>query len=164
MFGLFKKTEFQEEKTNELVAVNDLKQYVVDAYEKEKTLSSSIEQMKNEIKELKDKLKEAAIEKVVLDQKNDEVNRLESRVSQRERKIGLLEDSIDSLKNDLNTYRIKYRDTEKTIEDLKIQNKQETSNQVMIGRDKLKSNLMQQVEEHKGNLSKKIVLDLISNG
>ncbi|MBE9387852.1 hypothetical protein [Vagococcus salmoninarum] len=164
MFNLFKRAVPEENKNTELIEVSDLKQYVVKAYENEKLNAASAEKDKIRIKELDAKLKAADIEKIVLNEKESEVSRLERGVQTLELRLESLRKEKDENLSQLNSYKIKYRDTEQTIEEIKMQNKKEVLEAVMINNDKLKSRLMQQVESHKGNLSKKIVLDLISNG
>lgn len=173
MFGLFKKEVVKQEENTELISVSNLKQHVVDAYEKEKFQRSKIEQLTNEVDELSTELKKAEIEKVVLSEKERELKRLKQDYLSLESNLKTAREDRDEVRSQLNSYRIEYRDMEKEIERInkghedEIRDLKEAQrNQLVICKDKerlkQKGNLIKIVEEHKGNLSKQMMLDYLN--
>lgn len=151
MFNIFKK-KYEEEKheLSEQIPVSNLESYVVQGYENEKRMKSEIERLKGKIEQYeKDKVEHSAL-KVVLQNKEREIDNL---IAENKR-IERLEEQLNESRKRFNNLKIR----EQSL--LDERDKLEDAMREAITAD-VKNTVLAKINEHKGNLSKAIVTEIV---
>ncbi|MEB6088048.1 MULTISPECIES: hypothetical protein [Enterococcus] len=159
MFGLIKKKK--EYDLADQIPVDNLKKYVVQGYEKEKSLELQIEKKDSEIEKLQNDLQQFEALKVVLENKEKTIADLNGRLYS----IDHYKSRIEDLESKNNTLKIEKKQLADEVNELKRQEKQITekisdkvSKEISAA---IKLNLKKKVLGIKGNLSKGQVINLI---
>lgn len=152
MFNLFKpkKKEEPQHQLSEQIPVSNLEAYVVQGYENEKRLKSEIADLKNEIESFKKKEKEHDALKVVLRNKEREISGL----LVENKRIERLEERLSESEKRFNSSKIR----EQSLLDERGRLEKEMRGVVTA---EVKGRISYKVSNHKGNLSKAAVLEMI---
>lgn len=151
MFNLFKpKQKEKQHQLSEQIPVSNLEAYVVQGYETEKRLKSEIADLKKEIESFKENEKKHDALKIVLQKKEREIS-------------GLLVENkrIEHLEGRLS-------ESEKRFNNLKIREQSLLDERATLEKQmrgvvtaEVKGSIANKVSNHKGNLSKAAVLEMI---
>lgn len=156
IFGFLKNDKLEVATQDEHISVSNLKDYVVQGYEKEKQLNAQLLMQAKTIDELYEKLAEKDSLLVILEKKESDISSLELKNSKLEHR--LLE--IDKLTDENNTLAIKLKTARDLIDKQESNSRQAT--QVVLG--KYTTDLIEQLtvsfKYHKGNLSKAIAIEV----
>lgn len=159
MFGLTKKKK--EYDLADQIPVDNLKKYVVQGYEKEKSLELLIEQKDSEIEKLQNDLQQFEALKVVLENKEKTIADLNGRLDS----IDRYKSRVEDLESKNNTLRIEKKQLADEVYELKRQEKkiaERVSDKVSKETSAaIKLNLKKKILGIKGNLSKGQVINLI---
>nr|DAI95452.1 MAG TPA: DNA-binding regulatory protein [Caudoviricetes sp.] len=159
MFGLIKKKK--EYDLADQIPVDNLKKYVVQGYEKEKTLELQIEQKDSEIEKLQNDQQQFEALKVVLENKEKTVADLNGKLSS----IDRYKSRVEDLESKNNTLMIEKKQLADEVYELKRQEKkiaERVSDKVSKETTAaIKLNLKKKILGIKGNLSKGQVVNLI---
>lgn len=146
-----KESSLQSKKSEEIVvSVPDIKEYLVKEYERVNQLllnNEVLERRLEEARELETKYNAAL---VTLDEYSKRVDAAEQRI-ERQRELTEFERKRARAANDeLNSYKIKLNDAALTKEEIKAE---------II--DQTKAGIISQIKDTKGNLSKKMICDIV---
>lgn len=133
-----------------IVAVPDIKQYLVDEYERNNALqliNEGLQQKLEETKELKMKY-DASL--VTLSAYKKRIELLEGKIASEKQKTETANRNTASVTDELNSYKIQLHNAALTKEEIAEEVEEET-----------KQKIIARVNNHKGNLSKKIVISII---
>lgn len=132
------------------VTVPDIKQYLVDEYERSRALQLTNEGLEQQLEEAKAiQLKyDAAL--VTLDEYSRRIKSSESSVTREKEKTAKMQRDLDKMRDNVNSYKIQLSRAAITKEEMKEEIIEE-----------FKFELLEKINNHKGNLSKKIVCELI---
>lgn len=159
MFGLIKKKK--EYDLADQIPVDNLKKYVVQGYEKEKSLELQIEKKDSEIEKLQNDLQQFDALKVVLENKEKTIADLNGRLDS----IDRYKSRVEDLESKNNTLRIEKKQLAYEVYELKRQEKkiaERVSDKVSKETSAaIKLNLKKKILGIKGNLSKGQVVNLI---
>ena len=159
MFGLIKKKK--EYDLADQIPIDNLKKYVVQGYEKEKSLELQIEQKDSEIEKLQNDLQQFEALKVVLENKEKTIADLNGRLDS----IDRYKSRVEDLESKNNTLRIEKKQLADEVYELKRQEKkiaERVSDKVSKETTAaIKLNLKKKILGIKGNLSKGQVINLI---
>lgn len=150
MFNLFKKQPEPETQLTDHVPVDNLKAYVVREYEKGKQLTAELDKKNQTIEELKSRLKDFDAMEVILSEKQEEIRKLEFE----NQKIEQLKTKIDERNRKIDDYAIKVTELKKSRESYGRDLIQKT-------RSEVKHSIINQLEQHKGNLSKAKAIEIV---
>ena len=133
-----------------IVSVPDIKAYLVAEFERNNNLQLFIDGMKQKIEEAEEvKLKyDASL--VTLDAYKRRVDSLESRLASEQRVTANARQDTANAVDELNSYKIKLNNAALTKEEIADEVAEET-----------KQKIIAKINNHKGNLSKKIVIEII---
>ena len=133
------------------VAVPDIKQYLVNEYKRVEELKAKLEEYELKLEEATElKFKhDAAL--VTLDEYSKRLKQADENIDKEKEKVESARNEIAKAKDELNTYKIMLHDAALTKEAIKDE---------IIA--EFKSDLVEKINEIKGNLSKKCVLDIIN--
>lgn len=133
-----------------IVSVPDIKAYLIAEFERNNNLQLSVDGMKQKIEEAEEiKLKyEASL--VTLDVYKRRVDSLESRLASEQRATANARQDTANAVDELNSYKIKLNNAALTKEEIADEVAEET-----------KQKIIAKINNHKGNLSKKIVIEII---
>ena len=133
-----------------IVSVPDIKAYLVAEFERNNNLQLVVDGMKQKIEEAEEiKLKyEASL--VTLDAYKRRVDSLESRLASEQRTTANARQDTANAVDELNSYKIKLNNAALTKEEIADEIAEET-----------KQKIIAKINNHKGNLSKKIVIEII---
>lgn len=133
-----------------IVSVPDIKAYLIAEFERNNNLQLSVDGMKQKIEEAEEiKLKyEASL--VTLDAYKRRVDSLESRLASEQRATANARQDTANAVDELNSYKIKLNNAALTKEEIADEVAEET-----------KQKIIAKINNHKGNLSKKIVIEII---
>lgn len=132
------------------VAVPDIKQYLVNEYERVEGLKAKLEEYEQKLEEA-EKLKfkyDATL--VTLDEYSKRLKQADDNIEKEKQKVANARNETAKAKDELNTLKIKMHDVALTKEAMK--------DEIV---DEFKVELKEKVSNHKGNLSKKYVFWLI---
>lgn len=135
------------------IAVPDIKQYLVDEYERTRVLQLTNESLEQQLEEAKAiKLKyDAAL--VTLDEYSRRIKSSEFSITREKEKNANMQQELSKMRDELNSYKIQMTRAAITKEDMR--------DEIV---EAYKQELIDKINKHKGNLSKKIVCDLIADG
>lgn len=156
MKGLFKKQEptavTVQDKKQELatVEVRDIKQYLVDEYERSQKLFNEVEYLKSELERAREVKMKYDATLVTLDEYSKRLENQERRLKSKEYKIEDLQRQLDEARDELNTCKIQLSRAAITREEIKEEIVADTKDQII-----------QSIQEHKGNLSKLLAVEII---
>lgn len=151
MFNLFKKKQPElETQLTDHVPVDNLKAYVVRGYETEKRLTAELDMKNQTIEELKSRLEDFDAMEVILSEKQEEIRKLEFE----NQKIDQLKTKIDERNRKIDDYAIKVTELKKSRESYGRDLIQKT-------RSEVKQSIINRIEQHKGNLSKAKVIEIV---
>lgn len=157
MLSLFKKpivkeVEEVDEKRQELatVEVRDIKQYLMDEYERSQKLLDQNEYLKRELERAEEiKIKYDAT-LVTLDAYQQRLEKQERILTEKDRKIENLQRQLGDIRDELNTHKIQLTRVALTKEEIKEEVAEE-----------IKGQIIQDIQEQKGSLSKMRVVGVI---
>lgn len=149
MFSLFKPKE-KEVSLTDNIPVDNLKNYVVQGYEKEKELMNQLEQKERYIKKLRQQTEEFDALKVVLAKKETDIDQLERKL----KAVDELQNKNAVLQSTANTLRIRYEEAFEESVRAKDNIDSAISKGVNEFSDMIYNEFSQLVDAHKGNLSK----------
>lgn len=133
------------------VAVPDIKQYLVNEYERVEGLKAKLEEYEQKLEDAEElKLKYDAT-LVTLDEYSKRLKQADENIEKEKQKVVNARNETAKAKDELNTIKIKLHDTALTKEAMKDEIIEE-----------FKAELIEKVSNLKGNLSKKCVLELIN--
>lgn len=135
-----------------VVAVPDIKEYLVKEYERVNNLvliNEGLEQQLEKAKETKLKY-DATL--VTLNEYSTRLDRAEQEITRWKNNYNQAQQDIISAKNEVNSYKIKLNETAIT--------KSEITREIV---DEVKADIISEINNRKGNLSKKIVCDIIAS-
>ena len=144
--------EVSDSPKNPVIHVNDLKEHLVGMYEYKENQDHEIDMLNQRIEELKsiEQMYRAAL--ITLDEYKRTTERAEQNARQEKGKNQQYEKQINTINGELNSFKIR----ENMMKDYKEQVKHE----VIL---KTKEGLLDLILKHKGNLSKKLIKDLIND-
>ena len=142
----------EKEPSNNMVtvAVPDIKEYLVKEYERIKQLNATIVELEGQLEEY-DELKfkyDATL--VILDQYSQRCKLHDEQLEKKDGQIKSLKDKIKEVNDELNSYKIQFTNIDLTKEGMKEDIIKE-----------FKKRLISVFDNHKGNLSKKLVYEMI---
>ena len=143
-----------DERRQELatVKVRDIKEYLLDEYERSQQLFEQNEKLKAEILKTEEiKIKYDAT-LVTLDEYKTRLERYEKRFSEQEKEYRQAKEETEQIREQMNDYKIKLHRASITKEEIKAEIERE-----------VKNNIIDRIMKHKGNLSKKTAVDIIKN-
>ena len=135
------------------VAVPDIKQYLVDEYERSRALQLTNEGLEQQLEEAKAvQLKyDAAL--VTLDEYSRRIKSSEFSITREKEKCASMQHELDKMRDELNSYKIQLNRAAITKEAIR--------DEIV---EAYKRELIDKINKHKGNLSKKNVCELIADG
>lgn len=145
-------TSIEETRRNEIatVRVPDIKQYLVQEYERSQMLFQQNEDLKEELKKGEEVQLKYNATLVTLAEYDARLKRYEAMIKSRDEEILNCKDNMNELRDELNDYKIRFSRASITKEEIK---------QEVI--DETKEAIIKAISSHKGNLSKSCVLDLV---
>lgn len=154
MLKLFQKpvVEKIDERKQELatVKVKDIKQYLMDEYERSQKLLNQNEYLRGELEKAKELKLQYDATLVTLDAYQKRLENQERLLASRDQKIEELRIQLDNARDELNTYKIQFTRAALTKDEIKEEVVAETKKQII-----------QDIQEQKGNLSKMLVVGVI---
>lgn len=133
------------------VAVPDIKKYLVDEYERVAALKEKLEECEAKLEESVELKFKYDATLVTLDEYSKRLEQAEWRIKSERDKVTVARSETARAKDELNTYKIKLHDAALTKEAIKDEIIEE-----------FKAELVGKINEIKGNLSKKCVLEVIN--
>ena len=146
--------EREVERRQELatVQVRDIKEYLLDEYERSQKLFEQNEKLKVQILEVEEiKIKYDAT-LVTLDEYKARLESYDRRFLEQEEKLQQAKEKTMQTRDELNDYKIKFQRASITKEEIKAEIEME-----------VKNDILDRIMKHKGNLSKKTAADIIKN-
>lgn len=141
-----------DERRQELatVQVRDIKQYLVEEYERSQELYDTNEKLREQLGEIDEiKMKyDAAL--VTIDQYSKRLEMQEGVIKRRDESIDLLRAQVSEINESLNDYKIKFQRAAITKDEIREELIKEVKNDIVL-----------KIKECKGNLSKIKVIDII---
>ena len=153
--GLFRNKEIEapvQEPQELQIKVPDIKEYLVREYEAAKDRELQIECLEIRLKEA-DELKmkyDAAM--ITLKEYRDRLDNEEAKKDKLRQKIEKETAAKHEARDELNSYKIKFHELNRTKDELR--------DEVI---DDVKRNIIENIQKHKGNLSKRAVIEIIEN-
>ncbi len=133
------------------VAVPDIKQYLIDEYERVAALKAKLEEYEAKLEESVELKFKYDATLVTLDEYSKRLEQAEGRIESERERVAIARGETARAKDELNTYKIKLHDAALTKEAIK--------DEVI---EEFKAELVGKISEIKGNLSKKYVLEVIN--
>ena len=133
-----------------VVSVPDIKDYLVKEYERANTLAQEKENLKQKLDEANEiKIKyDAAM--VTLDEYSRRLQRYDSLLEEQMKKVEAEKKAAESIRDELNSYKIKLNMAGETREEI-----------IDLVVNEIKSDIIVRINSHKGNLSKKVVCQIV---
>ena len=150
--NLFKRNKNELAVRNEavVVAVPDIKEYLVREYERVEELRLKNEQLESDLEIARElKLKYDAT-LVTLDEYSKRLQQADSAISKEKRRVEDIRNELNSARDTINSYKIKLHDAALTKDEIKEEIVEE-----------MKASLISKIKAHKGNLSKNKICELI---
>lgn len=150
--NLFKRNKNELAVHNEavVVAVPDIKEYLVREYERVEELRLKNEQLESDLEIARElKLKYDAT-LVTLDEYSKRLQQADSAISKEKRRVEDIRNELNSARDTINSYKIKLHDAALTKDEIKEEIVEE-----------MKASLISKIKAHKGNLSKNKICELI---
>lgn len=141
------------------IKVPDLKQYLINGYEEIRQVKREKIQLENQLEEQKkyEQLYNGAL--VTLEEfkkrdieNNEEILRLRGKIRDKQKEI-------DDINSKLNTYKIRQHEYDKKEKEYN----ENMINEISINMTDLKQKIIKNIENTKGNLSKKTIISIINN-
>lgn len=141
-----------QDKKQELatVEVRDIKQYLVDEYERSQKLFDRVEYLTRELEKAGEVKMKYDATLVTLDEYQKRLEGHEKRLADKDRKIEELQRQLGEARDELNTCKIQLSRAAITREEIKEEIVADTKKQIA-----------QSIQEHKGNLSKTHAVEII---
>ncbi|MGX2944205.1 hypothetical protein [Enterococcus alishanensis] len=158
MFSLFKPKE-KEVSLTDNIPVDNLKNYVVQGYEKEKELMNQLEQKESYIKKLQQRTEEFDALKVVLAKKETDIRLLEQQLELVEE----LKDRNAELQGKNSTLRIQNNNLVKEKNQSDELMESTAKKRILDFSDDILNEFSELVTNYKGNLSKKEARDILDS-
>lgn len=133
------------------VAVPDIKQYLVNEYERVEGLKAKLEEYEIKLEEATELKFKYDATLVTLDEYSKRLKQADENINKEKQKVVNAISKTAKAKDELNTYKIMLHDAALTKEAIKDE---------IIA--EFKSDLVERISEIKGNLSKKCILDVIN--
>ena len=134
-----------------VVAVPDIKEYLVKEYERVNLLISENENLLIEIEKFKEIQMKYEATLVTLDECSKRLKITENKLSEEKQRVLGVEAKLKHCRDEINTYKIRLQDAALTKEEIK--------DDIVL---EFKSNLVEAINTVKGNLSKSIVAKIIN--
>lgn len=144
------------------IKVPDLKQYLVNGYEEIRQVKSKNIELENELEEERKnkQLYEGALVTLSEFKQRDEENKRE--IERLKNKNSKKDSEIYDLNNELNTYRIKKKEIEDELFEIKKQHSLAKEKETQKIKEKIKESLCYKIKNLKGHLSKEKIIEIIS--
>lgn len=133
------------------IAVPDIKQYLVNEYERVEGLKAKLEEYEIKLEEATELKFKYDATLVTLDEYSKRLKQADENINKEKQKVANTRNEMAKAKDELNTYKIMLHDAALTKDAIKDE---------IIA--EFKSDLVKKINEIKGNLSKKCVLDIIN--
>lgn len=157
-FLKFKKTEILplsevDKKRNELatVQVRDIKQYLVDEYDRAKQLEKRNEELSFELEKAKELKLQYDASLVILGEYKDRLESYEKKLAEKDKQIEKHREDFLKAKEEVNEYKITLSRTALTKDEIKAEIVSDT-----------KAEIVRRINGHKGNLSKSAAILLVN--
>lgn len=141
-----------DERRQELatVQVKDIKEYLLEEYERSKGLVDQVEMLKRQLFESKETKIKYDATLVTLDEYKERLNSYEKKFSEYEMLLSEARDETDSVRYELNDYKIRFQRASITKDEIKMEVIEE-----------IKGKIIKAIMEHKGNLSKTKAVEIV---
>ena len=156
-FLKFKKTQILplsevDEKRNELATMQarDIKQYLVDEYDRAKQLEKRNDELKVELEKAKELRLQYDASLVLLDEYKARLESYEKRLADKYKEIDKFREYFLKAKEEVNEYKITLSRTALTKDEIKAEIVSDT-----------KAEIVKRINVHKGNLSKSAAIELV---
>ena len=134
------------------VQVRDIKEYLLDEYERSQKLFEQNERLKGQMLKAEEiKIKYDAT-LVTLDEYKTRLESYDRRFLEQEEKCNQAKEETRIVRDELNDYKIKFQRASITKEEIKAEIERE-----------VKNDIIDRIMKHKGNLSKKTAVDIVKN-
>lgn len=133
------------------VAVPDIKQYLVNEYKKVEILKAKIEECETKLEEARELKFKYDATLVTLDEYSKRLKQADENINQEKQRVADARNETAKAKDEVNTYKIMLHDAALTKEAIRDE---------IIA--EFKADLVEKINEIKGNLSKKCVLEVIN--
>lgn len=134
------------------VKVRDIKEYLLDEYERSQKLFEQNERLKGQMLKAEEiKIKYDAT-LVTLDEYKTRLESYDRRFLEQEEKYNQAKEETRIVRDELNDYKIKFQRASITKEEIKAEIERE-----------VKNDIIDRIMKHKGNLSKKTVVDIVKS-
>ena len=133
------------------VAVPDIKQYLVNEYKKVETLKAKLEECETKLEEARELKFKYDATLVTLDEYSKRLKQTDENINQEKQKVADARNETAKAKDEVNTYKIMLHDAALTKEAIR--------DEIIT---EFKADLVEKINEIKGNLSKKCVLEVIN--
>lgn len=146
--------EREDERRQELatVQVRDIKEYLLDEYERSQQLFEQNEQLKADLLKTEEiKIKYDAT-LITLDEYKTRLESYDKRFFEQEKKLNQAKEETKQIREQLNDYKIKFQRASITKEEIKSEIAEE-----------VKNDIVDRIMKHKGSLSKKTAVDIVKN-
>lgn len=134
------------------VQVRDIKQYLIDEYERSQSLFKNNEYLRSELQKSKETEIKYDATLVTLDEYKSRLDSYEKKFLSYEKEIENAREETKKVRDELNDYKIRFQRASITKDEIKIEIIQE-----------VKDKIIKSVMEHKGNLSKTKVVEIVKN-
>ena len=143
-----------DERRQELatVQVRDIKQYLLDEYERSKQLYEQNQKLKKALLEAEDVKVKYDATLVTLDEYKNRLDRCEKEFADYDKEFQRCRQETEDVRDELNNYKIKFQRASITKEELRA----EAVNDI-------KRDIVRAIMEHKGNLSKTKAVEIVKN-
>lgn len=135
-----------------VVSVPDIKEYLVKEYDRSNSLQLHNEYLEQTIEKYKETEMKYDATLVTLDQYSKRLEKAEDKISEEKKKTEAAKQETASIRDELNAYKIKFNNAAITKQEIKDEIVKET-----------KQAIMDQIFNHKGNLSKQAACEIILN-
>ena len=141
-----------DERRQELatVQVRDIKQYLLDEYERSKQLYEQNQNLKKKLAEAEEVKVKYDATLVTLDEYKNRLDRYEKEFADYEKEFQRCRQETEDVRDELNNYKIKFQRASITKEELRA----EAVNDI-------KRDIVKEIMEHKGNLSKTKAVEIV---
>ena len=149
--SLFKPKALTVKKEPVFVSVPDIKEYLVKEYERVNLLREENERLLDELEKAKEVQMKYEATLVTLDEYSKRIDYHGKKLTQKDRDIIELQKKVSQARNELNSYKIKFNEAAITKEEIKEE----------VISD-FRKELISKIKNHKGNLSKGVVCQIIN--
>ena len=135
-----------------VVSVPDIKEYLVKEYEHVNFLNAKIESLEAELEATKETQLKYDATLVTLDEYSERLKRADEKIANEKIKKEIAQDNLKKVKDELNSYKIKFNNMAITKDQIK--------DEVIT---ELKDEIIKTISNYKGHISKKIICEIIEN-